>query len=75
MPCNSDGFEESEEKCLRRELDKVTKLLCAHCEQWPPIVGTDLGRWWLEHQELDKERIKSEALAKLTPAERKALGH
>lgn len=30
--------------------------------------------WWRRHESTEKDRIKAEALAKLTPRERRALG-
>jgi hypothetical protein len=30
--------------------------------------------WWYDHEDREKDRIKTEALAKLSPRERRALG-
>ena len=71
------------------DLDAETKKLCAACEKLGPKIqkmSLELQMWWRDHQKADKERIASEkaeakkkklaakALAKLTTAERKAIG-
>lgn len=48
-----------EEKDLKEELDGVDKRLFA---------------WWKKHTDCEIDRVKREALAKLTPRERRALG-
>lgn len=67
-------------------IDIYTKTLCDVCAS---IDGTTrenilwdgrvkearmLAEWWQNHQEADKERIREEALAKLTKLEREVLG-
>lgn len=37
-------------------------------------IDTAIHDWWHAHEGKEKERIKAEALAKLTPRERRALG-
>lgn len=37
-------------------------------------VDKKVLEWWSDHEEREKDRIKAEALAKLSPRERRALG-
>ena len=37
-------------------------------------VDAEVREWWSDHEEREKDRIKAEALAKLSPRERRALG-
>ncbi len=37
-------------------------------------VGAPVLKWWKEHTAREQSRLKEEALAKLSPRERKALG-
>lgn len=64
MPCRYDGPDESLADA-RKELDRLTKLLCMACRgleidiglrEWPVA----LRDWWQEHQKRDAERIKAE---------------
>lgn len=73
----------------RSDVTKLTRLLCNACELLEdneiPIRGS-LREWWLNHLRIDNARaarvaaemkrakLRSVALAKLTPEERAALG-
>ena len=89
MPCRSDYDEAAERADLRRELDRVTDMLCWACEvidvaelEW----RADVRQWWSKHQESDQARradelrrlkiaeTRDQALAKLSAEERAALG-
>lgn len=79
MPCDA-GPSRNERAELKAELDKVTRLLCGLCQlidngvPTTHLVVPELAEWWEQHQLKDRERLISGALAKLTFAERKALG-
>jgi hypothetical protein len=65
-------------KKQKKKLDEVTALLCSACQfllstNFPLKKQKDLWRWWTEHQVMDEDRIRREALAKLSPEERKVL--
>lgn len=71
-------------------LDEKTEELCGKLQKIGPRklkqFSLELQTWWRDHQEADKERLKSEmkakrnekarqkAIEKLTPYERKLLG-
>jgi hypothetical protein len=50
-----------ENKLLKKELDRVTALLCAVCKNGVPKVS-GLEKWWKEHQVKDKAREEKQAL-------------
>jgi hypothetical protein len=69
--------------------DKMTQLLCTWCKHNPQRIAKaslELQIWWRDHQAADIRHAKAEArnrrqiklrnqaLSKLTPAEREALG-
>lgn len=71
------------------QLDSDTAWLCAWCEKNTAILNTfslELQIWWRDHQEQDARReaakaktahlkeVRRQALEKLTPEERRALG-
>lgn len=87
MPCTYYTPEEERQLAAREtekykaELDKVTRLLCDVCRAFGPDDKTHffsevrgLKSWWSKHKKKDANRIRKEALAKLTPEERKVLG-
>lgn len=63
-----DSFDTSGALCDVLSLleDKFPDVLVA--------VDPKTRNWWKKHTKLEKDKIKKEALAKLTPRERKALG-
>jgi DNA-directed RNA polymerase specialized sigma24 family protein len=79
---------EKEIKPIKDQLDIATRLLCLACHLLDNYgyfnygsVDKELSDWWKNHQEDDRKRAKKEkeelkqnALKKLTPKERKALG-
>lgn len=88
MPCDSRGYAESEARLLRRELDRVTRILCEvfqATEEDLPFSHEALA-WKEEHERHDRERRakeremeefrqrKAQALAKLLPEEKRLLG-
>lgn len=70
---------------IRKELDKVTALLCGvmKADQSGQVStyiarNSELGVWWENHRKMDIERekkiLKERALSKLTEKEKEALG-
>lgn len=46
-------------------------------DKWGSVLATvdkETLRWWRQHEKNEQEKIKKEALSKLTPRERRALG-
>jgi len=86
MPCTyyTPGEEaamaNAENRKLAEQVNQLTRLLCLAStvvvEQKKLKVPqyNELVDWWEAHKKHDIERIKKEALAKLTAEERKALG-
>jgi hypothetical protein len=84
MPCTYDIDPKEEQAAwdkLKRELDETTRMLCALCQLCDdvklPYMISGLKEWWSKHKESDakrKERLRLEALAKLTVDECEALG-
>lgn len=64
---------------LQGELNRVTALLCDACKLLENSGVTikehhkHLGTWWTKHKVIDDDRLRRQALAKLTPAERAVL--
>lgn len=73
----------------RAESDKITAGVCAQLSADPVAVkrlSLEAQIWWRDHQEADRERVQTtrekkrldalrgQAIKKLTPEERKALG-
>jgi len=88
MPCRTEdwGDDTKEEK----EIQKLTRMLCSACvgletKGWD-MPTLELKKWWEKHQKEDerrlameraerkKNRLRKQAISKLTPEERKALG-
>ena len=88
MPCRYYTVSE-EAEMADAERDRLTRLLCEACDK---IFGgstkkatSELKQWWLDHEEMDRERLHQEreravretarqaALNKLTPKERELL--
>jgi len=75
MPCSS-GYETN----WRDEYAKLVPLLCEACDLLEAAHVLDerasdgLRAWAKEHEKSEVERVRREALAKLTPKERRALG-
>ena len=71
-------------EALEQRLTLVTQLLCrllnrisdSSKELLSALISNDaeLSVWWEEHQEGDKQALVQQALSKLTPEERSALG-
>lgn len=90
MPCRDEFADQDYYSELSNRLNKITKVACEILTTLPAEqidkFSTETKQWWEEHQRYDKLRIKREkaqqelekvkqnAKAKLTPAERKALG-
>ena len=71
MPCRSDYPDiDYEAQNRKRELDKVTRLLCGLCKNVESQGGnvgdfdSELAVWWKEHQEADRKREAKEAAEK-----------
>ncbi len=83
MPCRGPDEDYSAEN------HQLTRLLCSACKLLEakgfPMPNLELERWWTEHKKLDAYRerqeqierdkalLREQAIAKLTPEERKAL--
>ena len=69
MPCRGpdddscDSYREQLAK-QRRELDKVTRLLCEVMTNGVPHASEELAEWWQNHQELDRKRKAAEEKAR-----------
>lgn len=80
MPCIDTGREHEELRIKQRRLDHVTRLLCELTKRVKTagllqlLADTELTQWMSEHEKVDQERIRREALSKLTAEEKKALG-
>lgn len=83
MPCYTTGSAEGDAHLAAQEAhEAATKASRAACDALNLIeqrgalsfVSADTLTWWREHQKTDRERLRREAMAKLTPAERRALG-
>jgi len=74
-------------KFTKEKLDKATAELCSMLKNKDTTrYSLELQIWWRDHQEADRQRVfkeasdakaravKEQALKKLTPEERKALG-
>lgn len=92
MPCrngNEDDYLAIEAKA-KAELDLATRVACKAMRylegMGASFPDSETARWWRDHKEQDRLRLKREqeerkakmkkkaALAKLTPEERKLLG-
>jgi hypothetical protein len=88
MPCQSCGTP-SDDREARERLDTITRLACEYCkslERAGKVVPTWAEKWWRQHIKEDAARrafeieerrqkgAKKAARAKLSPAERAALG-
>ena len=90
MPCRDEGADAHEKNELRDKVNHLTAMLCAVCEQLDVlnVAPSDPAacKWWAEHlvsdelrrkakAEADRQKqIRTDALAKLTPEQRRALG-
>ncbi len=88
MPCNCDGMDAHMATTYKQKADKLARLLCEMIPMISGTDGCslELRHWWEEHQahdrrvaeqekaEQDRKDRKAEALAKLTPADRRILG-
>lgn len=84
MPCDSGDRPCYEDPSVRRELDKVSRVLCylmrcleKGCDYRNVVAsGTteayELRTWWAEHKRLDEARIKREEQAKEFEKKRRA---
>jgi hypothetical protein len=87
MPCQSDYLDEDPRG--RKEIDKLTRLLCTCCqfmERINRVPNIEVWEWWEQHKKADearrlselkdakRERLRQQALNRLTPDEREALG-
>lgn len=93
MPCYATGSAEGDARLdaneAQAELTKVSDLLCKACARMDlhhiPMQAS-VRKWWDEHQEIDRKRLKQRAadlqqqedrkvaMKKLTPNDRAALG-
>lgn len=76
MPCRSDDYDvtynhnDAEKKNLKKELDRVTRLLCfltgtvhwhdANMRDLAFKQAPDLKTWWENHKESDEKRLVAE---------------
>jgi hypothetical protein len=89
VPCNSDYNVEAEAREVRKELERVTRVACelaSFARRFKQGFSKETEAWMADHARLDRarrlreeareeeRRIKSLALRKLTPKERKLLG-
>lgn len=74
----------------KKDLDNLTANICKDLSQWSKFslqaATLELQMWWRDHQKADRAReqrekkqakdkqLKEEAIAKLTPEERRVLG-
>jgi hypothetical protein len=81
-----DEYQLPSSKRYDRSLDALTRELCEWCKTHDVTkFSLEMQLWWRDHQEADRRhaeedrkageeaKLKKAALAKLTPAERKAL--
>ena len=86
MPCGTlDHYGDCGHSGIVREWRKLTRYACAQFKAGRPVPAY-LKAWWPKHRQQDRERVQSArarratrkakraALAKLTQAERRALG-
>ena len=89
MPCMSydtnwaNDSSNSDVKRIKAEADKLARIACAAMtelermgkEDFLILKNEEVGHWWASHKEADrKERVKAEALARLTDEEKELLG-
>ena len=62
MPCVSDYLRDAGNEEDRKELDRVTRLLCAICKRLDAgrdvVLTSEMRRWWKRHKRADEERRK-----------------
>ncbi len=71
MPCRCDypepnysgmlAEQKSKTKAIKKEADKVTRMLCEVLENYDLDVSDELAEWYGEHEEADKARRIREA--------------
>ena len=83
MPCQSDGY--CDHSMINRELDLLTRCLCAMIEKHPLGLPREVRDWWDKHQEWDRKckaekseeqrraQVKRDAYKKLTKEEKDLL--
>ena len=74
LPGEEAQIARDQHRKVREELDRVTRLLCAVMTEFgEPDTYRDLalaedipelGQWWKEHQEMDRQRETAERLRK-----------
>lgn len=77
MPCRSDGYEDTPP--VTKKEDRIDHLLCEALDLLDDRKklsdGSDeLQKWAKNHRKREEERVRREALAKLTTREKKLLG-
>lgn len=72
MPCRNDYPDNADGPCLDVLLCEAMDII----EQAGLVkkMSPELSAWFAKHEAAEVERVKAEALAKLTPKEKRALG-
>jgi hypothetical protein len=74
MPCNSGPGPDSPFDVEGALCDVLSTIE----DRYPHLlrdVDACVIHWWQTHEKLEQKKIREEALKKLTPRERRALGH
>lgn len=89
MPCSGGGPSREDQEREARDQDTLARLACDRCRELEARGGTvpEWAReWWVDHKKQDAERarrekaaktsakIRKQAIAKLSKAERDELG-
>lgn len=81
MPCSSGQYDNyhdtSTEDALRAEVKTLSGYLCDVCtvlDVFTIDIPEPIATWWNKHTAAEHDKVKREALAKLTPRELRVLG-
>ena len=68
MPCSDYRDDETYERELKRDLDKVTRMFCElltfYENEGRVYMTNEITEWWEDHKRHDLERIKHEEWVK-----------
>lgn len=68
MPCVHEDSHIEDKQHLRKQLNRVTDMLCQMCGLYYPQVPKPIQEWYEKHLEADERREKAEKLTKAKKA-------